>query len=226
MQKYRHLVLLERNTYKRIYNNIRRKTIISKRRIWYEDAKYHVMARSVRSMPLYKSKDDYEIFFVMLQRTREKYPFTIHSYCLMTTHFHMLITTIKDEIWKIMKRLMQNYAMYFNRKYGTRGHVFDSRYVSRLVEDERYFLEVSRYIHLNPVQANMVRSPLDYKYSSYECYVADKDNELVDRKEILDFFGGNQAEQYRRYVEGAISHAEQELMIQKDMREDEKWLPW
>ena len=54
-----------------------------------------------------------------------------------------------------MKRLMQNYAMYFNRKYGTRGHVFDSRYVSRLVEDERYFLEVSRYIHLNPVKAGM-----------------------------------------------------------------------
>lgn len=200
--------------------------IISKQRIWYENAKYHVMARSVRSLPLYKSEEDYEIFFKMLRRTREKYPFVIHSYCLMTTHFHMLITTMKDEIWKIMKRLMQNYAMYFNRKYGTRGHVFDSRYVSCLVEDGRYFLEVSRYIHLNPVRACMVRSPLDYKYSSYESFVSDKENELLDRKDVLKYFKGNQEEQYRMFVEGAISHAERERMIQKDIGEDENWLPW
>ena len=184
------------------------------------------MARSVRSLPLYKSEEDYEIFFKMLQRTREKYPFVIHSYCLMTTHFHMLITTIKDEIWKIMKHLMQNYAMYFNRKYGTRGHVFDSRYVSCLIEDGRYFLEVSRYIHLNPVRACMVRSPLDYRYSSYESFVSDRKDELLDRKDVLNYFRGNQAEQYRMFVEGAISHAEQELMIQKDIGEDENWLPW
>lgn len=199
---------------------------ISKIRIWYENAKYHVMARSVRRLPLYKSEEDYEIFFMILKRTREKYPFTIHSYCLMTTHFHMLITTIKDEIWKIMKYLMQNYAMYFNRKYGTRGHVFDSRYVSCLIEDGRYFLEVSRYIHLNPVRACMVRAPLDYKYSSYRSFFLDKENELLDKQNILDYFKGNQAEQYRMFVEGAISHEEHEMMIQKDIGEDEKWLPW
>ena len=64
------------------------------------------MARSVRSMPLYRSEEDYEIFFKMIRKTMEKYPFIIHSYCLMTTHFHMLITTMHDEIWKIMNRLM------------------------------------------------------------------------------------------------------------------------
>ena len=184
------------------------------------------MARSVRSSSLYKSEEDYEIFLKMIQRTREKYPFIIHSYCLMTTHFHMLITTKKDEIWKIMQRLMQSYAMYYNRKYGTKGHVFDSRYVSCLIEDGRYFLEVSRYIHLNPVRACMVRSPLEYKHSSYDSFVSDKENELLDSKEVLDHFKGDQTEQYRMFVEGAISHAEQELMIQKDMGEDEKWLPW
>ena len=184
------------------------------------------MARSVRSSSLYKSEEDYEIFLKMIQRTREKYPFIIHSYCLMTTHFHMLITTKKDEIWKIMQRLMQSYAMYYNRKYGTKGHVFDSRYVSCLIEDGRYFLEVSRYIHLNPVRACMVRSPLEYKHSSYDSFVSDKENELLDSKEVLNYFKGDQTEQYRMFVEGAISHAEQELMIQKDMGEDEKWLPW
>lgn len=150
----------------------------------------------------------------------------IHSYCLMTTHFHMLVTTMKDEIWKIMKYLMQNYAMYFNRKYGTKGHVFDSRYVSCIIEDGIYFLEVSRYIHLNPVRACMVRNPLDYKYSSYEFFFSEEESGLLYRKEILDYFRGNQKEQYRMFVEGAISHEEHEMMIQKDIGEDEKWLPW
>lgn len=150
----------------------------------------------------------------------------IHSYCLMTTHFHMLVTTMKDEIWKIMKYLMQNYAMYFNRKYGTKGHVFDSRYVSCIIEDGIYFLEVSRYIHLNPVRACMVRNPLEYKHSSYEIFFSEEESGLLYRKEILDYFRGNQKEQYRMFVEGAISHEEHEMMIQKDIGEDEKWLPW
>ncbi len=184
------------------------------------------MARSVRSTELFRNEEDYEIFFKIMQKTMERYPFCIHSYCLMTTHFHMLIATKNDEIWKLMKRLMQSYAMYFNRKYGTKGHVFDSRYVSCLIEDGRYFLEVSRYIHLNPVRASMVRNPLDYKYSSYDSIVSKKENELLSRQEVLDYFKGNQAEQYRMFVEGAISHAEHEILIQKDIGEDEKWLPW
>lgn len=201
-------------------------TTISRPRIWYENAKYHVMARSVRSLPLYKSEEDYEVFLKMIQVTKEKYPFILHSYCLMTTHFHMLITTKEDEIWKIMNRLLQKYAMYFNRKYGTRGHVFDSRYVSCVIEDGKYFLEVSRYIHLNPVRACMVRAPLEYRYSSYGSFFSDKKNELLSPQEVLDYFQGNQTEQYRLFVEGALSHAEQEILIQKDMGEDEKWLPW
>ena len=78
------------------------------------------MARSVRSTELFRNEEDYEIFFKIMKRTMEKYPFCIHSYCLMTTHFHLLITTKSDEIWKLMKRLMQSYAMYFNRKYRTK----------------------------------------------------------------------------------------------------------
>ena len=215
-----------KSTHIRSSTYIRRIIDISKQRIWYRNAKYHVMARSVRKTALFKSEEDYEIFYMILQTTKEKYPFFIHSYCMMTTHFHMLITTQNDEIWKIMKRLMQTYAMYFNRKYGTRGHVFDARYVSCLIEDGRYFLEVSRYIHLNPVRAFMVRNPLDYKYSSYGSIVSRKADDILERQDILNYFIGNQEEKYRMFVEGSISHEEQELLIQQDMGEDENWLPW
>ena len=201
-------------------------TKIRKERIWYENAKYHVMARSIYGRPLFKTEDDYELFALQVKSTKAKYPFDIHSYCLMTTHFHMLISTRQVEIWKIMQHLMHNYAMGFNRKHGARGHVFDSRYAASLVEDEVYFLEVSRYIHLNPVRAGMVRAPLDYPYSSYGRMLSGENCDLLDRKEVLDYFSGNQAEQYRMFVEGAITHEEKERLIQKDIGEDEQWLPW
>ena len=184
------------------------------------------MARSIYGRPLFKTEDDYELFALQVKSTKAKYPFDIHSYCLMTTHFHMLISTKQVEIWKIMQHLMHNYAMGFNRRHGSRGHVFDSRYASSLVEDGIYFLEVSRYIHLNPVRAGMVRAPLDYPYSSYGRMLSGENCDLLDRKEVLDYFSGNQAEQYRMFVEGAITHEEKERLIQKDIGEDEQWLPW
>ena len=103
-------------------------------------------------------------------------------------------------------------------------------------------LEVSRYIHLNPVKARRVREPLDYEYSSYRVFVEDSgaDGRIGDRKNkvsgiiadlvspdrILSAFRHNEREQYRMFVEGKISHAEQEMLIRKDMKEDDMWLPW
>ena len=129
----------------------------------------------------------------------------------------------------------------FNHRYSFTGHLFEGRYTAQLIEDERYFLEVSRYIHLNPVKARMVRTPLDYEYSSYGEYVNDDHENMSDKKEtscrrliselvetsrVLSCFRYNPREQYRMFVEGKISHAEQELLIQKDMKEDDMWLPW
>lgn len=215
------------------------------KREWYPGATYHVMSRGNRRLVLYKDEDDYLTFLEGILKTKEKYQFKIHSLCLMTNHFHMLVETIDDELWKIMKRMLHPYSINFNRKYKYTGHLFENRYTSCLVEDDRYFLEVSRYIHLNPVKAQMVREPLAYEYSSYGLFVgnegkheteksrigvtskaADIIRELVDTDRVLSCFKNNPGEQYRMFVEGKISHAEQELLIQKDMKEDDMWLPW
>ena len=91
-------------------------------------------------------------------------------------------------------------------------------------------MEVSRYIHLNPVKATMVREPLAYEYSSYRHYMTDgsrKEGEIVtDTSRVLGAFRTDPREQYRMFVEGKISHAEQEMLIMKDMKENELWLPW
>lgn len=146
-----------------------------------------------------------------------------------------------------MHRLLRSYAFDYNQKYNLSGHLFENRYRAHIIEDERYFLEVSRYIHLNPVKAKMVQNPLDYKYSSYANYVLETGPtananytayermcmnnarslfaDLVDTSRILGGMYGDGRDQYRRFVEGADSHEEHESMIQKELGENEFWLP-
>ena len=201
-----------------------------KKRIWYEGACYHIMGRGNRRCSIFRSEEDYALFLRILGEIKSRCPFVLHAFCLMTNHFHLELTTQQQPIWKIMQQLMNYYARTYNGKYGYIGHLFESRYTSCLIENDVYFLEVSRYIHLNPVKAAMVREPIDYQYSSYETYVSDRAGaggmDLLDTSRVLGCFGHNCREQYRMFVEGKISHAEQEMLIMKDMNENERWLPW
>lgn len=212
-----------------------------KKRIWYPEATYHVMSRGNRRSSIFQNYIDYVDFLEYMLRVKEKNSFRVYAICLMTNHFHVCLQTLDTELWKIMQKVLSVYAEEFNHRYSFTGHLFEGRYTAQLIEDERYFLEVSRYIHLNPVKARMVRTPLDYEYSSYGEYVNDDHDNMSDKKEtscrrliselvetsrVLSCFRYNPREQYRMFVEGKISHAEQELLIQKDMKEDDMWLPW
>ena len=137
-----------------------------KKRIWYPGAMYHVMSRENRRTVLFKDGADYMRFLECVALSRNQYGFKIHSICLMSNHFHIAIETDQVELCKIMQKILHPYSMDFNHKYNFSGHLFESRYTCCLIEDDRYFLEVSRYIHLNSVRVRMVREPLDYEYSS------------------------------------------------------------
>ncbi len=209
-----------------------------KKREWYPGAMYHVMSRGNRRAEIFKDHMDHLYFLELIGTVKERYPFKIHSVCLMTNHFHIAIETEDTELWRIMQKILSVYAEEYNHRHHYTGHLFEGRYTACLIKDDRYFLEVSRYIHLNPVKAQMVREPLAYKYSSYGLFVNENSerktgsrtekliSELVDTNRVLNSFMNNSREQYRMFVEGKISHAEQELLIQKDMKEDEMWLPW
>ena len=211
-----------------------------KKRIWYPGATYHLMSRGNRRASIFQDHSDYLYFLECVQKVKENYPFKIHSICLMTNHFHMCVETGDIEVWVIMQKMLSIYAEEFNHKYSFNGHVFEGRYASGLIEDETFFLEVSRYIHLNPVKAMMVREALDYEYSSYSLFVDEYSgtekqpiskvkfliSELTDTSRVLSNFRNNPKEQYRMFVEGKISHAEQEMLIRKEMKEDDMWLPW
>ena len=143
---------------------------------------------------------------------RRRYPFSIHALCLMTNHFHMLIETRDTSLSKIMQKFLSLYATDFNQRHGITGHLFESRYTACLVEDETYFMEVSRYIHLNPVRAQIVGAPEAYDYSSYRFFVNEEPKEeqggaeqllreLVETERTFGYFGEHSKEQYRMFVE-------------------------
>ena len=186
-------------------------------------------------MLIFKEKGDYQHFLEQVRDVQRHYPFKVHAICLMPNHFHIVVETEMTDLGKIMSKIFTSYAMFFNKKYSLAGHLFGGRYKASLIEDTAYFLEVNRYVHLNPVKAMMVKSPADYEYSSYPLFIYDEEDrpqsrpgrileKIVDTTRVLGAFE-NDRERYRSFVEGSLSHEEHEKKIMKEMNEDEMWLP-
>lgn len=198
------------------------------------------MSRGNRKKNIFEDVEDYVRFLDIVQDAQEMYGFTVHAICLMTNHFHIEIETSEVALSRIMQRIKSLYAEDFNYRHHYSGHLFEGRYNACLILNDRYFLEVSRYIHLNPVKAGMVREPAAYEYSSYGAYApCDEDRpfgkagkmieDLVDRSRILHMLADSQVEareQYRLFVEGRASHEEHETLIRKEIGENEFWMPW
>ena len=95
------------------------------------------------------------------------------------------------------------------------------------MENDEYFLQTSRYIHLNPVRAKMVGYPQDYKWSSYKTMIGMEDQRIVEKEKILSYFKKPREQEYQWFVEDvSIDFRQQELEIQKKIGEDDLWLPW
>ena len=137
------------------------------------------MKRGVRKQKIFNEEIDYQVFLEIMRCAQEKCKCKVHAYCLMTNHFHILLGTDDIEVGRYMQYLASCYATYYNRKYGFSGHVFEGRYKGYLVKDDSYFLQTSRYIHLNPVKAGMVGSAEEYPWSSYKTMVGMEDDGIT-----------------------------------------------
>ncbi|WP_072578233.1 transposase [Bacillus weihaiensis] len=171
-----------------------------KPRIWYPGATYHIYKRGNRRSDLFHDNSDRYKYFNLLADTKQRYPFTLHSYCLMTNHIHLLLQTDQHNIGLIMQDLNFRYAIYFNKKYSLEGHVFQNRYGSSLITSDAKFLNIGKYIHLNPSEAKMVKKPENFKWSSYHYYVTNTPNQLITKEKTLSYFPAPQIENFRRFT--------------------------
>ena len=176
-------------------------------RIEYEGAFYHVTSRGNERRKVFFSRRDYEKFLEYLDEAREKFGVIVHGYVLMTNHYHLLIETPEGNLSKAMHHINSSYTTYINIKKKRSGHLFQGRFKSIVVDKDSYLLELSRYLHLNPVRANMATRPEEYPYSSYGSYVnavADKRVTTATILEMLATKPGEARKKYRSFIENAL----------------------
>jgi REP element-mobilizing transposase RayT len=158
-------------------------------RIEFPGAFYHVTSRGNERKAIFKSLQDREKFLSYLESATERYGAVVHVYCLMDNHYHLLLETPLWNLSKIMQHINGAYTTYFNTKRERSGHLFQGRYKAILVEADEYAKELSRYIHLNPVRAAMVKTPDEYRWSSCQYYtVRRKAPAWLTRNFILSYF--------------------------------------
>ncbi|MHB1948428.1 MAG: transposase [Gammaproteobacteria bacterium] len=145
-------------------------------RIEYDDAWYHVMNRGANHQMIFYNDDHRKIFLSLLAEIKSKFQVETHAFCLMDNHYHLLLKTPLANLGKCMRHLDGVYTQRFNRLAKRDGSLFRGRYKAILVENNSYLLAVNRYIHLNPVEANICKLPIEYTWSSYQDYIGARNN--------------------------------------------------
>ena len=140
----------------------------------------HVVQRGNNKQVCFIGDDDYAVYLDKLKEYSRRYAVNVHSYVLMTNHTHLLMTPEEpDSISRLIQSLGRYYVRYVNDTHGRTGTLWEGRYKSTLIDSDRYFLTVSRYIEMNPVRAQMVRRPEDYPWSSYHRNALGKKIKLI-----------------------------------------------
>ncbi len=170
-------------------------------RIEFSGALYHVMSRGNERGDIVRDDIDRQERLDWLRRTVETYGWRLHAFVLMTNHEHLFVETPEPNLSAGMQYLIGSYTSYFNRRHSRAGHLFQGRFKGNLIQEDGYFLQVSRYLHLNPVRANMAARPEDYRWSSYRGYQrARRVVDWVCYDRVLGALAKDPTQARRRYV--------------------------
>lgn len=163
-----------------------------------ESGIYHIIWRGINRQIIFKDEEDLENFKQTLLRYKRTSGFSIFAYCLMSNHIHLLIKTGREPIEQIMRRIGSSYVKSYNNKYDRVGHLFQDRYKSEPVDDEKYLLTVTRYIHQNPMKAKICNDLSSYRWSSYLDYT--NGGGITDTNFILGIFDGNRKKALENFI--------------------------
>lgn len=173
-------------------------------RIEFPDAWYHAMNRGAGRRSIFHTDEHRELFLELLADVHTRFGAEIHAYCLMSNHYHLLVHTPEGNLGRAMRHLNGVYTQRFNRSKRTDGQLFRGRYKAILIEADNYLLQLSKYIHRNPLEAKQVKHLLDYPWSSYPAYLGKVNPPpWLVRTVVLQAVEGS-ASRYQRFVETPI----------------------
>ncbi len=141
-------------------------------RLEFAHALYHVTSRGDRREDIYLDDADREAWLAVLSQVCKRFNWTVHAYCLMSNHYHLLVETPDANLSAGMRQLNGVYTQHVNRRHGWVGHVYQGRFKAIVVQKDAYLIELARYVVLNPVRAGMVADAADWPWSSYTAMMA------------------------------------------------------
>jgi putative transposase len=179
------------------------------RRVVLPSVPLHIIQRGNNRVPCFAAQNDYLAYLEMLRECAFDCGCALHAYVLMTNHVHLLLSPDDDDsVSTMMQRLGRRYVLYFNRRHARTGTLWEGRFRSSLVQDERYLMICYRYIELNPVRASMVASPSDYPWSSYRANALGRQSSLLTPHLLYTALGSDAATRqtaYRHLFSEALS---------------------
>jgi REP element-mobilizing transposase RayT len=175
-------------------------------RIQYPGALYHITSRGNARRPIFKDQQDRTLFLDTMKKVKDRHHWICHAYCLMENHYHLVVETGEGNLAKGMRQLNGVYTQTYNRRHRSTGHVFEGRYKAVLIQKESHFLEVCRYVVLNPVRAKAVREPKEWKWSSYRATSGvEKCHGCLSPEEILGRFAARKSVAQKKYREFVLT---------------------
>jgi REP element-mobilizing transposase RayT len=176
------------------------------------DALHHVISRGIERSKIFCDDVDREDFLRRLGKLVQQTETKCYAWALIPSHFHLLLKTGKVPISTIMLRLLTGYAAGYNRRHRRRGHLFQNRYKSILCQEDTYFAELVRYIHLNPLRAGLVKD-LDtlgkYPYTGHSVLMGIQNNDWQSTESVFAIFGNKHAQARRKYLDYVAEGAKQ-----------------
>src|SRR5699024_9661949 len=160
---------------------------------------YHSVIRGINRQIIFEDDEDKERLLETISRFKETCNYKLYGYCFMDNHIHLLIREVHEPISLTMKRISASYVYWYNNKYSRSGHLFQGRFKSETVETPRYFKTVLRYIHQNPLKANLVKNVFECQWTSLKEYL-DRAC-IIDIDYAFDLFSPNRTKAIRQFTE-------------------------
>ncbi len=183
-------------------------------RISLEGLVYHIIQRGNNRQNVFREPEDFESYLHVLKRFKKKYSFKLYCYCLMSNHVHFIIEpTQAKTLSKIIQSITLSHIRLYHSKYSSSGHLWQGRFKNPIIQADNYLLQCLKYIELNPVRAGIVKTPQEYKWSSYAFHAAGKDDmRILDKDVVYSSLAQTDEERYKAYQRFLAFEQEEEIV--------------
>jgi putative transposase len=187
-------------------------------RIEYKGALYHVLSRGNDGQDIVVDDDDRKLFIDTVGKMSERFELDIFAYVLMDNHYHLLFRTNRANLCRSMQWFGATYTKRFNLRHNRSGHLFQGRFKNMLVQNDAYLLQLSHYIHRNPLRAGIVRRVADCKWSSYRAYAYGRKDPNWLNTDVILSQSVNVKDRHRAYRESMQKYSKEEQRVWEDLR--------